>query len=208
MSRIQDSVCKLCRRENLKLFLKGDRCYTDKCAFERRPYPPGQHGQSRLKFSEYALQLREKQKAKRYYGIHERQFRKYFADATKVKGETGLALLKRLESRMDNVAYLLGFAASRREAHHLIKHNHFLVNGKRVNLPGVSLKVGDVMEIDQQSRNVTKILAAMESIKHREIPQWLESDQANFKGTMKAEPARENVGVPIEENMIVEYYSR
>ncbi|MEQ1875216.1 MAG: 30S ribosomal protein S4 [Bdellovibrionia bacterium] len=208
MSRIQDSVCKLCRRENLKLFLKGDRCYSDKCAFERRPYPPGQHGQQRLKFSEYALQLREKQKAKRYYGIFERQFRKYFADATKVKGETGLALLRRMESRMDNVVYLFGFAASRREAHHLIKHNHFWINGKRVNLPGVSLKVGDVLEVDPKSKNVVKILAAIESIKHREIPQWLEADHANFKGTIKAEPARENVGVPIEENMIVEYYSR
>jgi small subunit ribosomal protein S4 len=208
VSRIQDSSCKLCRRENLKMFLKGDRCYSDKCAFERRPYPPGQHGQSRLKFSEYALQLREKQKAKRYYGIFERQFRKYFADAAKVKGETGLALLRRLETRLDNVVYLLGFGASRRESHHLIKHNHILVNGKRVNLPGVSLKVGDVVEVDPKSRGVTKILAAMESIKRREIPQWLEADHANFKGSIKAEPARESVGVPIEENMIVEYYSR
>jgi small subunit ribosomal protein S4 len=208
VSRIQESSCKLCRRENLKLFLKGERCYTDKCAFERRPYPPGQHGQSRLKFSEYALQLREKQKAKRYYGMHERQFRKSYGDATKVKGETGLALLKRLESRFDNVAYLLGFASSRREAHHLIKHNHFLVNGKRVNLPGVSLEVGDVIEVAEGSRQMNKILAAMENVKRREIPQWLETDHANFKGTIKSEPARENIGVPIEENMIVEYYSR
>jgi len=161
-----------------------------------------------LKFSEYALQLREKQKAKRYYGIFERQFRKYFADAAKVKGETGLALLRRLETRMDNVIYLLGFGASRREAQHLIKHNHFLVNGKRVNLPGVSLKVGDVIQVDPKSLQVTKILAAIESIKRREIPQWLEADHANFKGTIKAEPTRESVGVPIEENMIVEYYSR
>lgn len=208
VSRINDSVCKLCRRETTKLFLKGDRCYTDKCAVERRPYPPGQHGQSRLKFSEYALQLREKQKAKRYYGVFERQFRKYFGDATKVKGETGLALLRRLETRLDSVCYTVGFAASRREAKHLVKHNHFLVNGKRVNLPGYQLQPGDVVEVKESSRQMNKVMASTEAVKRREIPQWLEADLANFKARIKEVPGREMITMPIEENMIVEYYSR
>lgn len=208
MSRITDASCKLCRRENLKLFLKGTRCFTDKCAFERRPYPPGQHGQSRLKFSEFALQLREKQKAKRYYGIFERQFRKYFFEADRAKGETGFNLLKFLELRMDNVVYQTGFAASRREARHLIKHNHFLVNGKRVNIGSVRLDKGDVVEIAQPSRQVAKVMAAIESATRREIPKWLEVDAAQFKVTIKDHPVREDVGVPVEENMIVEYYSR
>jgi len=192
----------------MKLFLKGDRCYSDKCAFERRPYPPGQHGQSRLKFSEFALQLREKQKMRRYYGVFERQFRKYFADATRVKGETGLALLRRLECRLDNVVYLLGFAASRREAQHLVKHNHVLLNGKRVNLPGVAVGKGDVVEVVERSRQMNKVLAAVESVKRREIPGWLEADHGNFKGTIKDQPSRDHVGFAVEENVIVEYYSR
>ncbi len=208
MSRIVASACKYCRREATKLFLKGDRCYTDKCAFERRAYPPGQHGQSRMKFSEFALQLREKQKTKRYYGVFERQFRKYFQDATKVKGETGLALLQRLETRLDNVVYLLGFAASRREAQQMVKHNHILVNGTRVNLPGFSVSAGDVVEVADKSRQVNKVMAAIESVKRREIPQWLEPDHSNFKGRIKDLPARENIGLEVEENMIVEYYSR
>ncbi|MGE3973414.1 MAG: 30S ribosomal protein S4 [Bdellovibrionales bacterium] len=208
MSRIVESACKYCRREATKLFLKGDRCYTDKCSFERRAYPPGQHGQSRMKFSEFALQLREKQKTKRYYGVFERQFRKYFQDATKVKGETGLALLQRLETRLDNVVYLLGFAASRREAHQIVKHNHILVNGVRVNLPGFAVSAGDVVEVAEASRQVNKVMAAIESVKRREIPQWLEPDHANYKGRVKDAPGRENIGLDVEENMIVEYYSR
>ncbi len=208
MSRCNQNVCKLCRRENAKLFLKGDRCYTDKCSFERRPYPPGQHGQSRLKFSEFALQLREKQKAKRYYGVFERPFRKYFHDADQMKGQTGVNLLQRLEMRLDNVVYTLGFAASRREARQLVKHNHFAVNGTRVNYPGVRLDVGDVIEVSEKSREVTKILAAVESVKRREMPKWVEADHANFKGSVKEVPAREEIRLPIEENMIVEYYSR
>jgi len=192
----------------VKLFLKGDRCFTDKCSFERRPYPPGQHGQSRLKFSEFALQLREKQKAKRYYGVGERQFENYFDEANRRRGVTGTELLSLLETRLDNVVYSLGFAASRREARHLVKHNHFNVNGHKANIPSQNVLKGDVIEVHEKSRGVNKILAAIESVKKREIPGWLEADHGSFKGTVKDMPARDNVTFPVEENMIVEYYSR
>ncbi len=208
MSCIPKSVCKFCRRENMKLFLKGDRCYSDKCSFERRPYPPGQHGQSRLKFSEFALQLREKQKTKRYYGVYEKQFRKYFEEADRRKGVTGTELLVLLETRLDNVVYSLGFASSRREARHLVRHNHFTVNGKKNNIPSYLVQKGDVIEVREGSRQMNKVLAAIESAKRREIPSWLEADHAAFKGVVKDMPTRENVTLPVEENMIVEYYSR
>lgn len=208
MSCIPNSVCKFCRRENVKLFLKGDRCYTDKCSFERRPYPPGQHGQSRLKFSEFALQLREKQKAKRYYGVGEKQFSLYFKEADRMRGVTGTQLLTLLETRLDNVVYNLGFASSRREARHLVKHNHFMVNGKKTNIPSFNVSKGDVVEVKEASRAITKIMASIESVKKREMPSWLDADHAHFKGTVKDVPARDNVTLPIEENMIVEYYSR
>lgn len=208
MSRICNSVCKFCRRENQKLFLKGDRCYTDKCSFERRPYPPGQHGQSRLKFSEYALQLREKQKTKRYYGIFEKQFRRYFAEADRAKGVTGTSLLQSLESRIDNVVYLSGLASSRREAKHLVRHKHFTINGKVCNIPGQLLRVGDVVQVKESSRQMNKVMAAQESAKKREVPKWLQADAAAFSVTMKDKPSREEVTLPVEENMIVEYYSR
>lgn len=208
MSCIPNSVCKMCRRENMKLFLKGDRCFTDKCSFERRPYPPGQHGQQRLKFSEFALQLREKQKTKRYYGVYEKQFALYFEKADKSRGVTGTELLRLLETRLDNVVYSLGFAASRREARHLVKHNHFTVNGQKTNIPSYNVQKGDVVEVKQGSREITKILAAIDSVKKREIPAWLEADHGAFKGTVKDMPSRENVTLPVEENMIVEYYSR
>lgn len=208
MSCIPNSVCKFCRRENVKLFLKGDRCYTDKCSFERRPYPPGQHGQSRLKFSEFALQLREKQKAKRYYGVGEKQFSLYFKEADRMRGVTGTQLLTLLETRLDNVVYNLGFASSRREARHLVKHNHFTVNGKKTNIPSFNVSKGDVVEVKEASRAITKIMASIESVKKREMPSWLDADHAHFKGTVKDVPARDNVTLPIEENMIVEYYSR
>ena len=208
MSCIPNSVCKFCRRENMKLFLKGDRCFTDKCSFERRPYPPGQHGQSRLKFSEFALQLREKQKTKRYYGVYESQFRKYFQQADRTRGVTGTELLKLLETRLDNVVYSLGYAASRREARHLVKHNHFMVNATRVNIPSYNVSKGDVVEVREASRGVVKIMAAIDSVKKREIPAWLEADHGAFKGVVKDMPTRENVTLPVEENMIVEYYSR
>ncbi|MCM2280907.1 MAG: 30S ribosomal protein S4 [Bdellovibrionaceae bacterium] len=208
MSCIPNSVCKFCRRENVKLFLKGERCFTDKCSFERRPYPPGQHGQSRLKFSEFALQLREKQKAKRYYGIGERQFQNYFAEADRRRGVTGTELLGLLETRLDNVIYSLGFATSRREARQLVKHNHFTLNGHKANIPSLNVEKGDVIEVREKSRTLAKIMASVESVKKREIPGWLEADHGAFKGVVKDVPARENVTLPVEENMIVEYYSR
>jgi small subunit ribosomal protein S4 len=192
----------------VKLFLKGDRCFTDKCSFERRPYPPGQHGQSRLKFSEFALQLREKQKTKRYYGVYEKQFRKYFHEADRLRGVTGTELLRLLETRLDNVVYNMGYAASRREARHLVKHNHFTVNGQKCNIPSYNVQKGDVIEVKEKSRGITKILASIESVKKREIPSWLEADHGAFKGVVKDLPGRENVTLPVEENMIVEYYSR
>lgn len=208
MSCIENSVCKKCRRENVKLFLKGDRCYTDKCSFDRRPYPPGQHGQSRLKFSEYALQLREKQKTKRYYGVSEGQFRKYFKIADGQKGVTGVNLLSQLERRLDSVVYTLGYASSRRQARQLVKHNHFLVNGKRVSIPSFIVEKGDVIEVNEKSRDKTPVLAGIEAVARREIPSWLEAEHAAFKGTVKDYPTREEISLPVEENMIVELYSR
>ena len=208
MSCVNSSVCKLCRRENMKLFLKGDRCYTDKCAFERRPYPPGQHGQARLKFSEFALQLREKQKAKRYYGVSEKQFRRYFGVADRQQDVTGAALLKLLETRLDNVVYALGFANSRREARQLVGHNHILVNGKRVSIPSFNVKKGDVVEVAQASREMNKVLSSVQAVSKRTVPAWLEADHGAFKGTVKEIPNRDEVTLPVEENMIVEYYSR
>jgi small subunit ribosomal protein S4 len=208
MSCVNSSVCKMCRRENTKLFLKGDRCFTDKCSFERRPYPPGQHGQSRLKFSEFALQLREKQKAKRYYGLSEKQFRRYFELADKSKEITGTGLLKFLEMRLDNVIYTLGFASSRREARQLISHKHFTVNGKRVNVPSFIVKKGDVVEVAQKSKEVNKVALGIQSVSRRTMPSWLEADHAAFKGTIKDSPARDEISLAVEESMIVEYYSR
>lgn len=208
MSRICDSVCKLCRRENMKLFLKGDRCYTDKCSFERRPYPPGQHGQSRIKFSDFALQLREKQKTKRWYGLSEKQFRRYFSEASRSKELTGLALLKNLELRLDNVIYTLGYANSRREARQMVKHNHILLNGKRANIPSILVSKGDVIEVAERSRNSTRVQSAIQAVSRRTIPSWLEADHGAFKGLIKDLPSRDEISVPSEENMVVEYYSR
>ncbi|MGZ3747720.1 MAG: 30S ribosomal protein S4 [Pseudobdellovibrionaceae bacterium] len=208
MSCINQGVCKLCRRENVKLFLKGDRCYTDKCAFERRPYPPGQHGQSRLKFSEFALQLREKQKTKRYYGVSESQFVKYVKEANRSKELTGTALLKNLEMRLDNVVYTLGYANSRREARQLVKHNHFLLNGQRANIPSILVVKGDVIQVAEASKEVVKIQSAVQAVARRSVPSWLEVDHANFKGVVKDSPMRDDIALQVEENMIVEYYSR
>ena len=208
MSCVVNSVCKLCRRENMKLFLKGDRCFTDKCSFERRPYPPGQHGQSRLKFSEFSLQLREKQKTKRYYGVSEKQFRRYFVEASRSRELTGSALLKFLETRLDNVVYALGFAASRREARQMVKHNHILINGKRANIPSIILNKGDVVEVAESSRGQARIQVSLQSVARRTMPVWLEVDHAAFKGTVKDVPRRDDITLPVEENMIVEYYSR
>jgi small subunit ribosomal protein S4 len=192
----------------MKLFLKGDRCFSDKCAYERRPYPPGQHGQSRSKFSDYALQLREKQKTKRWYGLSEKQFRRYFGEASRSKELTGLALLKSMEARLDNVLYTLGFANSRREARQLVRHNHVILNGKRANIPSILVNKGDVVEIAEASRAQARILAAIQAVSRRSVPSWLDADHAGFKGTVKDLPQRDEITVPVEENMIVEYYSR
>jgi small subunit ribosomal protein S4 len=193
----------------MKLFLKGDRCYGDKCAFERRPYPPGMHGQGRGgKFSDYQLQLREKQKVKRLYGVLERQFRRYYELAEKQKGITGSNLLTMLECRVDNTVYRMGFASSRNQARQLIKHNHFLVNDKKVNIPSYQVKVGDVIEVRENKRKVPVILEAMETVVRRGFPNWIEVDKDNFKGTLKALPSREDITIPIQENLIVELYSK
>ena len=208
MARYSGSVCRLCRRENQKLFLKGDRCYTEKCSFERRGYPPGQHGQGRIKFSEYGLQLREKQKIKRMYGLLESQFRGLFKKADRMKGITGSNLLVMLERRLDNVVYRAGFANSRSEARQLVRHGHFVINGKKVNLPSVMISKGDTVEIHQASRGVNKVVAALESVKRREIPQWLELDSANFKTKIRDLPSRDDITAPMEERMVVELYSK
>lgn len=208
MSKINTSVCKFCRRENQKLFLKGTRCFTDKCSFDRRGYPPGQHGQSRLKFSEFALQLREKQKTRRYYGLQEKQFRNNFFKADGMKGVTGTNMLQLLELRLDSVVYNLGFATSRRQAHQLISHKHFLVNGKPVNIPSYPVKVGDKIEVQEKSKEKAVFLQAAEVAGSREIPEWVEADHKAFVGSVKSKPSREQIGLPVEENMIIEYYSR
>ena len=208
MARYTGSVCRLCRRENQKLFLKGDRCYSEKCSFERRGYPPGQHGQGRIKFSEYGLQLREKQKIKRIYGLLEHQFRLLFAKAERAKGITGSNLLSMLERRLDNTVYRSGFANSRTEARQLVRHGHFAVNGKRVDLPSFLVSKGDSIEVREGSRNVNKVAFALEGIKRREIPQWLELDAASFKSRVRDLPSRDDVTMPMEERMVVELYSK
>lgn len=205
---MSSSVCKFCRRENMKLFLKGDRCYTDKCAFERRAYPPGQHGQRRTKLSDFGLQLREKQKVKKIYGVLERQFRRYFYKADRTKGVTGLNLLRLLELRLDNVVHRMGFADSRKEARQLVLHGHFLVNGKPVNISNTVLVKDDVVSVNPKSQKLVPILRSMENIKKREMPDWLELNAAEFKGKVKFVPERNHVTLPIEENLVVELYSR
>jgi small subunit ribosomal protein S4 len=208
MSHYIGSVCRLCRRENQKLFLKGDRCSTDKCAFERRGYPPGQHGQGRIKFSEYGLQLRQKQKIKRIYGMQERQFRNLFESAERQKGVTGSNLLSMLERRLDNVTYRAGFANSRTEARQLVRHGHFTVNGKRVNIPSFLVDKGDTVEVTEKSRNVARIAGALEAVKRREIPQWIELDATALKSRIRDLPARDDVTMPMEERLVVELYSK
>lgn len=192
----------------MKLFLKGDRCNSDKCAFDRRAYPPGQHGQTRTKLSDFGLQLREKQKLKRVYGILERQFRLYFEKATSAKGATGSNLLVKLEQRLDNVVYRVGFADSRKEARQLVLHGHFQVNGKKVNVPNMMMRTGDVITVRPKSQKAVPILRAMENVKKRDIPDWLELNATEFKGTVRRLPERNQVTMPIEENLVVELYSR
>ena len=208
MARYKDSVCRLCRREGMKLFLKGDRCYTDKCAVSSRSYAPGQHGQGRKKLSEYGLQLREKQKAKRYYGVLESQFAKYYEMASHKAGVTGENLLQILESRLDNVIYRLGFAVSRAEARQLVSHGHFTINGKRVNIPSFLVKPGDVIAIADKSKNTAKIKAVLENTAGKTIPKWLELDGDNAKAKVIALAERDDIDLQIEETLIVELYSK
>jgi small subunit ribosomal protein S4 len=208
LARYRGSLCRLCRSEGLKLFLKGDRCYSDKCAFERRGYAPGEHGQSRRKRTDYGVQLREKQKLKRMYGILEKQFRGYFEKADKKQGVTGTNLLIFLERRLDNMVYRLGLANSRNEARQLIKHDHFLVNGKKVNIPSYLVTVGDQIRVKEKGRKVSRILEAVDTVARRGIPQWLELDKDNFTGTVKRFPSREELTMPIQEQLVVELYSK
>ena len=208
MARYRESVCRQCRREGMKLFLKGDRCYSEKCAFERRGYAPGDHGQMRKKFSDYGVQLREKQKLKRMYGLLEKQFRGYFAKADRQKGITGTNLLLFLERRLDNMVFRLGFANSRTEARQLVRHDHFLVGGKPVNIPSYLMKVGEEIQVKEGSRKVERILEAMETVARRGVPQWLEIDKTNFKGNVKTLPIREELTMPVQEQLIVELYSK
>jgi small subunit ribosomal protein S4 len=208
MARYRSSVCRICRRENMKLFLKGDRCYSDKCSFDRRQYPPGQHGQARPKFSEYGVQLREKQKVKRVYGLLERQFRRCFGSAERMKGITGEKLLLLLERRLDNMVYRMGFANSRSEARQLVRHNHFTVNGRKETVPSFLVKVGDAVEVRERSRKIPPIAVAMEAVARRGIPNWVEVDKVGCKGVVKAYPTRDDLTLPIQEQLIVELYSR
>lgn len=208
MARYTGAVCKLCRREGKKLFLKGERCYTGKCAFERRSYAPGQHGQSRKKTSEYGMQLRAKQQARRYYGIQEGQFHKYFLMAERRQGMIGENLLKICESRLDNVAYLLGWASSRAEARQLTTHGHYLVNGKKVDIPSYLLKEGDVVSLRQKSLDSDKIKAVLEANGSRPVPEWLDKDSENMTAKVVKMPDREQIEVPVEEHLIVEFYSK
>jgi len=208
LARYTKSVCRLCRRENLKLFLKGERCYTEKCAIDRRNYPPGQHGQSRKKFSDYGTQLREKQKVKRLYGILENQFRNTFKEADRQKGITGEILLSLLERRLDNTVYRLGFANSRNEARQLVNHNHFLVNQTKVNIPSYLVKPGDAIQLREKSKKVVRILEALEGVARRGVPQWLELDKEQLKGSVKGLPTRGDITLPIQEKLIVELYSK
>jgi small subunit ribosomal protein S4 len=211
MARYTDSVCKLCRREGMKLFLKGERCMSPKCAFERRGYAPGMHGkqaQFRQRASDYGLQLREKQRARRIYGVFERQFRRYFDIALRGRGQTGSNLLAILESRFDNVIYRLGFAESRAQARQLIQHNHFELNGRRLNIPSALVAAGDVIVVREASKQNGYFQDLRTILEHRSVPEWLRLDSAEMSGTVLAIPSREQIDVPLSEQLIVEYYSR
>lgn len=207
MARYTEAVCKLCRREGEKLYLKGERCYSPKCSIARRAYAPGQHGQARKKMSEYGLQLREKQKLRRIYGVLERQFAGYFEMAERKKGITGENLLQILESRLDNVIYRIGFGVSRKEARQLVRHGHFLVNGRKVNIPSFLVKAGDVITIKESSLSSDKIKVNLESA-GKSLPEWIDYDANTQTATIKALPNREQIDIPVQEHLIVELYSR
>jgi small subunit ribosomal protein S4 len=207
MARYRDAKCRLCRREGMKLFLKGARCFTDKCAIERRNYPPGQHGLNRGKLTPFGVQLREKQKAKRIYGVIEGQFRRYFEEAERAKGVTGETLLRLLECRLDNVVHRLGFAASRREARQMVAHGHFQVNGRKVTVPSFLVAVGDVVQLRPTSRHQARVEDNLNAGRGA-IPQWLEVDVAGKKGIVRSLPLREDIQIPVQEQLIVELYSK
>jgi small subunit ribosomal protein S4 len=203
------SDCRICRRENLKLFLKGDRCYSDKCAFDRRSYAPGQHGERRgRKASDYGIQLREKQKIKRIYGLSEKQFHLFFERAERQKGITGTNLLIALERRLDNVVYRLGFASSRAQARQLVQHGHFFVNGKAVNVSSFLVKIGDAVAVRERSRQLQHILDSLDAVVRRGVPQWLDLEKENLKGIIKGLPIREDLTMPMQEQLVVELYSK
>lgn len=208
MARYTGALCRLCRREGEKLFLKGTRCYTEKCAVERRKYAPGQHGQSKGKLSDYGIQLREKQKVRRMYGIMEKQFRIYFEKASKMKGVTGEILLQILERRLDNVVYRMGFAVNRREARQLVKHGHFIVNGKYVDMPSYLVRPGDVIEVRESSRNIPAITDSLSIAEHRGFPDWMEVNMQDMKGKFLRIPSRDEIDISVREQLIVELYSK
>ncbi len=208
MARYTDAVCRLCRREGVKLFLKGDRCFTPKCGVERRAFPPGQHGQGRTRFSEYGVQLREKQKVKRIYGLLERQFQTYFQRAERRTGITGENLLRQLELRLDNVVYSLGFAASRPQARQLVRHGHIVVNGRKINIPSYQVRKGDVIQVREKSRKNDQIRQAVETASGRGVPSWLTLNAEQFQGSVTDIPKREDIRLPIQEQLIVELYSK
>ena len=208
MAKYNDAKCRLCRREGTKLLLKGDRCFTDKCAFDRRPYAPGQHGRARKKLSDYAVQLREKQKVKRTYGVLERQFRRYYAEANRRTGNTGEVLLTLLECRLDNVVYRMGFGSTRAEARQLVSHCAILVNGKKVNIPSYAVKPGDVISVREGAKKQTRIIEALELAGQNGFPSWVSVDAAKMEGTFKATPARDEIAHDINEALVVELYSR
>lgn len=208
MARYTGPVCKLCRREGKKLFLKGDRCYTNKCAVDRRSYAPGQHGQSRKKSSEYGIQLRAKQQARRYYGIQEGQFRGYFVESERRQGVTGENLLRMCETRLDNIVYSLGWASSRAEARQLVTHGHFKVNGGKVNVPSYLVKVGQTVSVREKSRDNEKMKAVIEANASRPVPKWLDLNREALEAKVVNLPERDEIQVPVEEHLIVEYYSK
>jgi small subunit ribosomal protein S4 len=208
MARYKDAVCRLCRREGTKLFLKGDRCFSPKCGVERRAYPPGQHGQGRARFSDFGVQLREKQKVRRMYGLLEKPFARTMERATRMKGRSGENLLTLLERRLDNVVFRLGFATSRAEARQLVRHGHFKVNGRRARIASMQLRVGDTVSLREKSQKVERIVAALEALEGKSVPEWLDVDKSTFSGTVKQLPVREDITMPIQEQLIVELYSR
>ena len=208
MARYVGSVCRLCRREGAKLFLKGDRCFSEKCAVEKRNYPPGMHGQGRMRFSDFGTQLREKQKVKRMYGLLERQFRRTFKKAASMKGRSGENMLVLLERRLDNVVFRMGFATSRSEARQLVLHGHFTVNGRKATTPSLLVREGWQVAVRERSQKIVRIAAALETVEGRSVPQWLDIDKEGFTGTVKQMPVREDITIPIDEQLIVEHYSR